>query len=819
MTKRRKRSEKAPQLRREERVPNDTDLLEGPGFRMERNGRFIHQQVHRTPDEHRDIVTRLAASLDEQLATLAAQVSAMEAVLASVDSFMVLGAVCLANHLVDPEEYEEVSHTGKSFVAEYVALLALKRPYVTGTAVYCNGEMVQSLQSGAEDVLQASTWIQGARQARRLLATPPAGADAAPRDSPADVRAPDSFEDLQFAMRNHELGVRNMAYEVHHHAVLRGLFARAAADCDNALGCNVEDAVALSAAIVSRMSDAFNAELARGRAHCDEMKTQVAYARGKATRPSFLRDMAAAPDEDARETAQLLLALSKKPAKEVSRYLSYLTSESILLHADAICAFTPPQLSEYAKVPLERTEAFLRAFSLEFGSVSSSFSEPTQTHPLRARPLIHHQGRYLCPAPMLLDWAIQPRFEEALTEAGIKPWERYQRSRHDYLLDATLGLLQRMMPSAEITQKLLYDVGGVRGQEAELDAFAKLDSTAFLIEAKGMPMSDAALRGAPDSLRRDLRRIVGDSHAQAVRAKMEFLRLKDLGATARLRRSGKSDVIVEPNDIDDTILLSVTLAPLGHLTAQMPAESDAGIFQRNEYSWVVNLYDLMVIADLIDLPAMFPHYVTRRVHTARLGLLEASDELDLFMYYLKEGLYLDDLAADRDRGVGPNTVRLLSYTGPLDSYYLFAGGQRETAAPKPAQAVPPDLKALLERLAASKTRGWLEASLAILDLDAEGRRELAEGMERARRLARAEARASNVSIAGRGDGGWGITYWCDPDLDAIRPAVITYCESTRRSLNASRWIGIGEVVGGSDDRRVVAVAKSQGSAEAEGSRP
>jgi len=47
------------------------------------------------------------------------------------------------------------------------------------------------------------------------------------------------------------------------------------------------------------------------------------------------------------------------------------------------------------------------------------------------------------------------------------------------------------------------------------------------------------------------------------------------------------------------------------------------------------------MADIIDLPPVFPHYVKRRVHTAHLGLLEAHDELDIFSYYLAEGLYLN----------------------------------------------------------------------------------------------------------------------------------------------------------------------------------
>lgn len=233
-----------------------------------------------------------------------------------------------------------------------------------------------------------------------------------------------------------------------------------------------------------------------------------------------------------------------------------------------------------------------------------------------------------------------------------------------------------------------------------------------------MPVTEAARCGAPDRLRRDLRQLIGDPHAQAARAQTEIRRGHERGEAVRFRRgNGGADIVLAASAVRETILMAVTLAPVGHLTAQLAADSDTGLFEQGQYSWVVNLYDLMVIADLVDPGAMFPHYVTRRVHTARLGLLEASDELDIFSYYLTDGRYLDDVAEARTHtDEGPDFIRLLSHTGPFDAYYAYITGQRETPAPKPAQTIPPAMRALLERLDAAGSPGWLEASLTLLDL-------------------------------------------------------------------------------------------------------
>ena len=106
-------------------------------------------------------------------------------------------------------------------------------------------------------------------------------------------------------------------------------------------------------------------------------------------------------------------------------------------------------------------------------------------------------------------------------------------------------------------------------------------------------MTDPARRGLPDRLRYDLGKVIADSHAQAVRAKTYL----SAAPEAHFRRTdGGPDVVVPVDTVHNIALISVSLAPLGHLTALLHADSALGFFRNGEYSWVISLYDLLVIS-------------------------------------------------------------------------------------------------------------------------------------------------------------------------------------------------------------------------------
>ena len=764
---------------------------------MERHGRFIHTSINRTPEEQRALLEDLARSVDERQTELERRATAIETRLSEFDTFSVLAALSLQNHLADPETYQEYSHPGKSVVAEYATLLALKHPYSNGTQLFPDGATLHELQNEIEAILQLAIWLQVGRNAQRALQAGLAS------------ESPSALQELQFAMRINELNVRNPAYTHHHREVLEGLFKPFEAELVAAVGYSVDDAIRLTDAIPQRTNQLFADRLDKARTSLHEMEREVRNARKQRQRPIDMTNTGQGTDEEALEHAAFIHALAQRPQKEISHGLRAMATEWLFFAAANICSFTVEELAHAAEVSADHAAAFTHTLAIEFGDVNTDFVEPAPTHPLRLRPLVHHAGRYLCPAPMLLDWAIQPAFETALKNMGGARWERYQKHRHDWLLQTAVKLLQRTMPTAKFTTNLFYYEDGDRAKGAELDALGRYDSLIFLVEAKGADVTDPARRGAPDRLRRDLGEVIANSHAQAVRAKTYL----SAASEAHFRRTdGGPDVVVPVDTVHNIVLISVSLAPLGHLTALLHADSSLGFFRNGEYSWVISLYDLLVIADIIDLPLVFPHYVKRRVHTAHLGLLEAHDELDIFSYYLAEGLYLDDLAATMRSDGQEARFGLMSYTGTFDDYYAYVTGVRRTPAPKPAQRLHPELRAIIERLDRSGLPGRLDACMALLDLGDQGRKDFLRYIKKARQLSRRECRVSDVSLQGIHHGGWGLTYMCDRQPGNLAEVLRLYCARKQRETSVRTWIGFAELIG--RERQIISVTVSRSDAAA-----
>jgi hypothetical protein len=129
--------------------------------------------------------------------------------------------------------------------------------------------------------------------------------------------------------------------------------------------------------------------------------------------------------------------------------------------------------------------------------------------------------------------------------------------------------------------------------------------------------------------------------------------------------------------------------------------------------WILSLPDLMIVCDLLR-SGQFVHYLTRRQRLERHGKIDAHDEIDWVANYLLEGLYFDRYFEGDEP---PGRFRLLSYTDPVDAWYLTKDHEDIPTAPKPEQAIPDGLRLLLRRLETERPTHWVTASLALLDGD------------------------------------------------------------------------------------------------------
>ena len=198
-------------------------------------------------------------------------------------------------------------------------------------------------------------------------------------------------------------------------------------------------------------------------------------------------------------------------------------------------------------------------------------------------------------------------------------------------------------------------------------------------------------------------------------------------------------MVVRAAELTEVFLVAVTIEPLDAFVTRLAEAADLGVVPHDDRPWPVFDLDLRVITELVEGAGQLVHYLRRRQAVERTEIW-ANDELDWFGSYLADGLQTP----------GHRQV-LLTHTTELDAYFMGVAGER-TPVSRPAAKLPEPVRALVRRLEASGTPGFVEAVAALLDLAPTKRRAFSAAMARARRRGQGHADAADA-------GGGRILYW------------------------------------------------------------
>ena len=564
-----------------------------------------------------------------------------------------------------------------------------------------------------------------------------------------------------------------MVYPIHLHEVVSGLFTPFDADLKKLLGFSTRSAVQLREAINTLVSGRMQTRMAEARRRSKELFKKVRARKRDST-----------VDIDLPEA--LIKHLLQLSDKKIRLLLRRVAVHWVFSDLGKQTTFTAKDLSDHMDASVDEIEPLLGYLSVGFGSIDTDFCIPSGDHILKKRPLLQHQSAYQLPSEPLLRDAMIPAIGNALTsEPRLK--DRYARRRHDFLLSKGIDCLQKLLPEASVHTNLFYDF---EGERCELDALIRYDTILILLEAKGAPLSPAAKRGAPITLKRNLRGIITHAFRQGFRAH-SFVQ-EGLG---KFEKEDGSVLELSPNDFHEIFTVSLHLEQIGHLTSlvssvevlDLPVESP-------EQFWMVSLYDLMVMSDILDIPSMFPHYLKRRLRISRQRLLEAPEELDYFCYYLETGLYFDS----QDFGE-VESVHLMSQTVPLDHYYFTVHGERRQPAEKPRQKMPSTFESLVREVEASGLPERTSVNMALLDHGGKSREGFCSEVLKTRRRFAADGKLHDCSTHFKVGGGWGVTFVCGPEEEAT-DALLWHCALKKREKDATAWYGIADC--GQDSPRI-----------------
>ena len=389
---------------------------------------------------------------------------------------------------------------------------------------------------------------------------------------------------------------------------------------------------------------------------------------------------------------------------------------------------------------------------------------PSEFNPINKCPLIETDGRYVCVQLALLYESVflSLHFDLSGDPAVLG---NYGRERGAWLEQTAADYLVNVFGKGNVY------TNPYRDDRNELcDVLVYFDNILLVVSCKAkMLTADAEYRNEAPKLKEDLQKGIGNSYNQLE------------GTLAYLKRSSAVDIFhadgtpwttVRSSELDAIVPVYVLPSTYQNLiidTQDMLSTLGLRIGADN-VPWIVSVFDLQHVSEILDSPIPFLHYVSRRRELVMGITRVGGTEMDLLGCYLGEGLYFGPGSLFYGKGA----VYLDNFSANVD-FYLRALHEPEKNANKPVSRSP----ILRSGLAAEIVRGGVAhgtmSLMALLDLCEDSQNTFLDLIRTYRER----------SISRQ------ITQFALMEQDHVR-LVITYCIGTKRiaavTAQANNWI-------------------------------
>lgn len=642
---------------------------------MERSGRFIKIETHRTPEQQAALVKSVVENRHRLIERAAECRIELKALIHRFTSLDILAHQIAQDILQDPNEYREMDSELRPHLIEYLALLELEDAEYEMRAIESPSPSdVARTRELLEEIFDAFKWQTMTEHITE-----------------ENQGAPNVQQELRYHALMYHVFVRSPAYHHHWVEILAALFSspRVATwlgerhlQIDDVLKCVDR----LGGLILHRLHERFRA------ARVEEIRVREQIAK---LRRGEKNDF---------EVPPIFQQLAQESGKNRAFRLEALLQHWALYAVGNTMTIGHKELSEYAEVSLEATKAFLEAFSMPFGQPETADPFPRATHPLQQTPLIRYgEDSYFLAAPNLLAWSVKANFEAQLKSETGAPWKNYQENRAKLVTRKALDYLGTVMPQSQQFEALYYEF---EGRRFELDGLLLFDRYVLLLEAKAGGISDASRRGGTKALETDLKDLVRDPSRQAERARKFILS----GDAPTFKTKDGRTVAIDKSIGHDVVTMALTLDDLAIFTSDMQEIKKLGLLAPDSISWTLYLPDLRIITELLPSPSEFWHYFRWRRSLIGLNNVFGTDEVNWLGIYLQQGPGEESLAPESYQ------LSFSSYTTEMDDYFLHQSGERSKPAKRPERQIPPRMRALIRDMEDTASPGFTTATELLLDL-------------------------------------------------------------------------------------------------------
>lgn len=325
------------------------------------------------------------------------------------------------------------------------------------------------------------------------------------------------------------------------------------------------------------------------------------------------------------------------------------------------------------------------------------------------KPLVNINDEYYCFNSASIYYNLHNLLEN-ITLTNIdssKHQKNYYKKKGEYLEDQSLKLIQQILPGCDVYKNLKY------GIDDEVDGIVIYDNHIFIVEAKSNKFTLGARQGDINKIKSNTKDIVEKAYQQAIRAKKYILS----NELVEFRDKNKKTILtINRKDINNIYLINATLEPLNHISSDLSSLKEFGFIQDDEWIWSIYLNDLRIISEIIELPSEFLIYIERRIKYNDFPQIKMAEEIDIFGYFLSEGLYFDDIDFPKS-GFMLNIDS--SFSKNIDLYYLWKEGALNEVQKKPAffDVCKNNIKFLVEKIEKTNKKNFSILTKFLLSLD------------------------------------------------------------------------------------------------------
>jgi hypothetical protein len=371
----------------------------------------------------------------------------------------------------------------------------------------------------------------------------------------------------------------------------------------------------------------------------------------------------------------------------------------------------------------EALKNVLDAWSLSFGDLSDCNPEHLFLgNPVWQKPLIKLEvGTYFCPVITLFS-----NFFIDMMEALIKPnaeiYKKYEEHRGKFLEQEIYQLFQRAFPSAKLYQGSEW-FDPTTKKTFENDLLVLLDSYLLVVEAKSGRVTEATRRGAFESLKKIVKKLLVEPSIQSKRFS-DYLK-NNLGLHQFKNRKGELNE-VECSKVREVVRLSITLESLGTLFCRSTDLKHAGLIASDiEMSPTMSLADLEIIFEILEGSCEKLHYLVRRAEFEK-NADYIGDEIDLLAFYLDTGFNIGNAEFTQQ------PLSLLGMSNIFDPFFMRELPKSET--PKPKRKLIRWWRSIIQHIESRQPERWSEVGCVLLNFTYDEQTKFEEGFKRIKKI-------------------------------------------------------------------------------------